>query len=713
MLHLFRRYEKVIYIGITTVTIISFVFFGTYGTLNTGHETKDEPLFEAVDGSVVKRSEVERLSRFLSSDLFESVLSGSPLGANFLNDGVIRKDFIESGVGPLLIRYLGSEDVISTKERHYRPYHHPESTFVSSEMIWNQFAPRLKTAFDVFKTGEFKTIEDAFRAKANLYLMESTFPHPMLRQVLAFQLQQQKWLKPDPNLNQTDLALFGYHTTRDWFGDNFLKRCAEVILNVAKKAEFEGYRVTLEAAEADLLRNGEHAYHAHRRPEVAKSIPDYVRQELRLLGFDQGEAVKLWRSVLMFRTYLKDHTTSVVNEGTLLKPFFEGEHEEIVVETHTLQTQLALGSFKDLLQVESYLEGVALGETYPFPREWKESFEVAQSTPELALKKYKVEVKELSLKQLGALIPLKEVWAYEESEGGKAELMKLFPTMALGGDLSPETQKLVDQKARLQLIERHPLKVDEALQKSTPKEMNWNIYKSGGKSPLKGIESQEIVDKLEAGNTHFVVRGDDLIYEVSVVDRPEHWEIANLQQAKEAGQLDRLVNQRLQKKYEEVKASLFQNEDGSIKAFAEVKDELAEATYRGLIHKLKRVAPQVESLDLLAGYRFVPYLETGVAGEGQFAFVVKEDRFLKGQETPLPFNELVQLPKGESSSVFVKRGLPLYVKVTEQGIRNFSLPLSTSLAKANRQIEEAALQAFFGDLLVEISGKGAFSRSDV
>jgi len=709
MLHMFRRYEKAIYLTITFVTILSFTFFGTYGTLSTP-EVKDEPVFQAVDGSTVKRHEVERLTRFLSSDLFESIVSGSPVGANFLNDGVIRKDFIETGVATQVMKTLSTSEIVSAKEKYYRPYRHPDSSIISVEGVWGQFAPRLKTAFDQYKQGEFASKEDAFQAKTNLYLLESTFPAPMLRQVLSFQLQQQKWLKPDPALNYTDLSLFGYHTTREWFGDAFVKRCAEVILNVARKAEKEGYRVPLQAAEADLIHNGEVAFQQHRKPEIAKTVQDYIRQELRVLGLDLGEASSLWRSVMLFRSYLKDHTSSIANEATLLRPFYEGEHEELALQVHTLDPKLALGTFEDLQKMEMYLQGVGEGASYPFPVAWKKTEEVFQSAPELVLKSYRVDVKELSLKQIGAEIPLRDVWAYEESDAGREELLKTFPVLANRGDMDGETQKRVDAKARLLLVEQHPERIEDALAEAPSKEMVVTLFKKGGKSPLKGIEAAAFLKKLEGHETVFTLKGEGVVYQVSPIEWPSDWKVATFIEARDAGQLDRMVDERLVNLHDEVKDTLFIQPNGQPKPYSEVKRELAEAYFRTLLHQLKRVQPKLDSPDLLAGYRFFTYLEGGKFAEGEFAPIVKQEKVLKGQSGAFPYAELVQLEPGVTSSIRVYEGMPQYVVVDSKGTRDFSQSFSTSIARTNHQLETAVLQALFDDLLMEMSSKTAYSK---
>lgn len=481
-------------------------------------------------------------------------------------------------------------------------------------------------------------------------------------------------------------------------------------MNVARKAEKEGYRVPLQAAEADLIHNGEVAFQQHRKPEIAKTVQDFVRQELRALGLDLGEAASLWRSVLLFRSYLKDHTSSVANEATLLRPFYEGEHEELVLETHTLDPKLALGTFEDLQRMELYLQGTGEGASYPFPLAWKKAEEVAETSPDIVLKHFCADVKELSLKQIGAEIPLREVWAFEESESGRDELLKTFPVLSLKGKMDGETQKRVDAKARLLLVEQNPQRIEDALADAPSKEMNLTLFKKGGKSPLKGIEASALLKKLEGRETVFILKGEGVVYQVSPIEWPADWKVASYSEARDAGQLDRMVDERLTNLYNEVKDTLFIQPNGQTKPYVDVKRELAEAYFRTLLHQLKRVQPKLDSPDLLAGYRFYTYLEGKEYATGEFAPIVKQEKVLKGQGGAFPYIELVRLQQGSPSTIRVHEGLPLYVIVESKGTRDFSQSFSTSVARVNHQLDTAVLQALFDDLLTEISAKTAYSK---
>ena len=61
MLQLFRKYQRYLYILITTVIVISFSFFGTYGTLSDG-SFREQIAFTTVNGTDVTRHELDEWS---------------------------------------------------------------------------------------------------------------------------------------------------------------------------------------------------------------------------------------------------------------------------------------------------------------------------------------------------------------------------------------------------------------------------------------------------------------------------------------------------------------------------------------------------------------------------------------------------------------------------------------------------------------------------
>lgn len=264
MLGFFRKYQRYFFIVVTVVVIVSFSFFGTYNTIDNA-AIRDVPVFVAIDGTKISRADLDQLVWFISTDMEDKINLGGMWGPNFLNDGVVNKDFIQTGLAQTLaMQYPGEiEKDLGTrleKEKRYTLYSHPQAQFLNVENAWNYLAPDIKQSFHELRSSSSAVSPEAFKARTRLYEGEKKLPALALRRILLYQQQQYSWLTPDPNLQNADLSLFGYHTLDDWFGPRFLRLVAEFIINSSIIAEQRGYQVTKDEALADLLQNSEASF---------------------------------------------------------------------------------------------------------------------------------------------------------------------------------------------------------------------------------------------------------------------------------------------------------------------------------------------------------------------------------------------------------------------------------------------------------------------
>jgi hypothetical protein len=197
MLGFLRKHQKYFFVLITIVIVTSFSFFGTYGTLG-GNDIHEQVAFTTVAGKQITRGQLEEFSQFISTDQEDSKLYGGSLGPNFLNDGVIRKDFLESGLAAILVQQYEPElkaDLITkhSREAHYKPYAHPEAPFVSSATVWNYFAPEIVKNLETVQKTAAPSSDEAVQAKIALYLAERRLPSPYLKQILT-QQERQKFI---------------------------------------------------------------------------------------------------------------------------------------------------------------------------------------------------------------------------------------------------------------------------------------------------------------------------------------------------------------------------------------------------------------------------------------------------------------------------------------------------------------------------------------
>ncbi|MFN4174658.1 MAG: hypothetical protein ACK4HV_06105, partial [Parachlamydiaceae bacterium] len=361
MIRFIQKYQWYFYIVITTVIVISFSFFGTYGSLqSTGNY--DQVALTTVGGEKVSRGELEQFAYFISSDSLDKMMAGPQPGYNFLNDGVIRKNFLETGLGVELISSFEPDlkkdlDVKLSREKNYKPYQNPKAPFISSEMAWSYFAPSIRQDLEFLKSSVNPLDRSALQARINLYLAEKQFPAQMLSRVLRYQESQYGWLEPDPFLNQADLSLFGYHTIDDWFGPRFTRLVAEFIYNAAAIAESKGYSVSSEEAFADLARNAEKSFQELKSQKMMPYATSqaYMNDQIRRMGLEPKRAVKIWQKVLLFRRLFGDVANIQIVDSKTSEPFFKYADQMVEGNLYRLPESLRFNEFKDLYFFETYL----------------------------------------------------------------------------------------------------------------------------------------------------------------------------------------------------------------------------------------------------------------------------------------------------------------------------------------------------------------------
>ena len=545
MLNFFRRFQKGIFVAITIMIVVSFSFFGTNGAAD--RQIRDEEVFTAIDGQSVKRSEIEALAAFLSTDAKDQLNWGVPLGANFLNDGVIRNDFLKLGLGRLLFEeyYPDLKEEWEGKwkrERTFQTYRHPDASYFSADAIWSHFAPQLKESLKAYKASSIENAGAHFEKKANLYLAEGDFSENMLRQVLYFQMQQAKWIKPDRNLQQQNLALFGYRNLNDWFGHDFTRLVASFILNASKVALKQGYKVSYEEALFDLKNRAMKAFESQKQnPLMTFTDPNaYLREQLRYLGMDLGQAAESWQKVLLFRKLFNDLGSAVVVDRETFLPFVDYVSKQVEVVAYQLPKEMQIRDFRQMQRFETYLKLAAKESNGLIPTKWQREDEVIT---ELLMKRYLVSIKEADHKNLSQKISLKALWDWQVSDAGWKKLSDQFTALSLAAAESPEerfaaldqldesTKELVDQKTRIHMTEEHPDWIEEALAMAPAEKKTLVFYKKAIKPPLKGMKDSEKavamldLNELNSENPPVVTLRDvgDKTWQMTLYDRSPNW----------------------------------------------------------------------------------------------------------------------------------------------------------------------------------------------
>lgn len=655
MLGFFRKYQRYFFLVITVVIVISFSFFGTYNAL-PNEEFRAQPAFRAVDGTLISRTELNEMIAFLATDMDDKLLFGGMWGPNFLNDGVIKKDFLQTGIAEILAMQYATEiapdfEKRMALEKRYSLYTHPEANFISTSTAWSYFAPSMLSNYEALQKANATLDPAAFSARVKLYLGEKSFSPQMLKQVLRYQERQYSWVKPDDRLDQIDLSLFNYHTVEDWFGPRFIGIVAEFVINSAKVAEERGYRVTKAEVLADLTRNSDQSFQQNiRSPHLAvTSSQEYFSEQLRRMGMDQNRVIKIWQNVLLARRLFQDAGNSIFVSPIMFSDFVDYAKESINGELYQLPKELKLGDYRALQKFQVYLDKVALQTKQEkagplLPTTFKKVSDVAKSTPELVQKRYLLEVAQVDKNSLLPKISIKETWNWEIAEANWGKLKKEFPELGLKkGDtqqerfaalegLSDKVRAKVDAYARTELLATHLEWIDKALDGETGNQVSIGLpLKGPAGDPFTGItdasalivlldkasvegsertKEQEAADKklaqFSSDNRHF--------YKIKVIERTPNEEVLTFAEANRKGILDKLVDSILQAHYLKIRDAQpekFQKADKSWKELADVKDLVADSYFSDTLKAVQEQNGESDKLtgSLAAPKRLLPYVK--------------------------------------------------------------------------------------------------------
>lgn len=662
MLEFFRRYQRAFFWVIFVFVAISFSFFGTFNAISS-MRVNTSTAFTAVDGTTVTQGEVDELAAFISTDAEDKVAMGGIWGPNFLNDGVIRKDFLDTGLALVLAQkfapILGADlQGKLDREKKYTPYKHPQAPFLGANSVWNYFAPDINAHLSLLQQQSDATSQEAMEARINLYLAEKKFPEPMLKQILMYQQKQYGWLKPDDSIVRSDLSLFGYHSVSDWFGQRFSKLIAEFIINSAIQAKGLGYSVSREEALADLLRNSAASYQQLADyPQIGVSNgADYFKQQLQRMNMDQNQAARIWQQVLLFRR-LYGHAGNLPLVGQLAFDrfgAFAGEGVEGVL--YALPKSLQINNFHMLQALETYLKAVARKPSDPLalPATYYSVNEVRDRNPELVQKRYILNIASVDKKSLQGRVSVSEMWNWQLTDAGWEKLKNEFPELAAGKNNKPENRQAildnldkqlrakVDFYARRMIVDEHPDWLADALAKAPAEKEEVAISYRGGSTPFVDLKDNasliQLLDAAPVGEEALYSEKADEIaaharlqrfsaddqhyYRIEVVEKPKQAEIIPFKEAYARGLIDPLLDASLKGYYTSIRdknPERYKRSDGNWKTFDEVQNDIAAEYFAILLKNIRddavssglvpKDAPPLSN-DRLASLRFYKYVRT-------------------------------------------------------------------------------------------------------
>lgn len=693
MLHLFRKYQRFLFIVITVIIIISFSFFGTYSTIGS-ISTHDQPAFTAVDGKPISRGEVEAMALFIGTDREDKLMFGGMWGPNFFNDGVIRQNFLNTGMAEILAHQYRAEllpDLQTRYEREarYSPYAHPQAPFINANVAWGYFAPEIQRDLESIKKAKGPFDQDAFPARVRLYLTEKQFPQSLLKQVLRYQERQYQWVQADPGLDQADLSLFGYHTVEDWFGPRFIRLASEFIINSAKIAEEKGYKVSNEEALADLMRNSQISFQENKSSPYLglANSEEYFQEQLRRMGMDKTKAIKIWRQVLLFRRLYQDFGNSAIADPTTYESYLEYSKETSQGDLYKLPAVLALSHYRSLQKFEFYLNAVSKRpQSGPalldLPTTFYTPSEVAKKHPELVKKTYLLNVAKVDANSLQGKVSVKQMWEWQTTDANWDILKKNFPEIGIAKANNPDerfsaleslddnTRVKVNAFSRKAIVEANPEWLEKALADAPFKQTTVELRSKGGSFPIEGITNRDeffkLLDQATVGQVNHNPNEADKklarftsdnrhVYSIKVISREGKDEILTYVEADNDGTIGKLLDAELEKHYKKIRESAtadYQKADKTWREFAEVSEKVADSYFAKLIEEIKKDYQANKAQ--LAGISEEPRIFTGdfAASHRFFAYVRKvKDAIMKDPESAIPqytatSKEVMKIEKG-------------------------------------------------------------------
>lgn len=618
MLNFLRRYQKIFFIIITGIIIISFCFFGTYGTLGQAEKVPDKEVTKGVCGKPIMQHELMALQHLLQSSYLDILVSERRDMPNFFNNGVIEKDFIASGLGAMLLScYYDDlkEDLEArlNKIRHFQAYVHPESHQISVELLWSKAAPDFFSRYQQLKTKKDLTQEQTISLLTSLYLDQFKLSPYQLKRMLLAQ-QKQLGVSFDPVLQQTDLALFGFRSLEDWFGPRFISLAAQCILNAAQIAQEKGYVVGTEEVRADLYANIYQAYQGVMQKETLTNdeLERYYQNKMRSFGLDETLLVEAWKSVMLFRRLFDDGSSSVLIDPLVYRQFDDFAKQNAHVTIYQLPQAFQLKDFREVMKLQVYLEAIAEGtvKDLRFPEQFASVDQIEKRCPELVQRDMHIQWKAISKEQLSQDISIKETEKWECRDENWEILVKNFAEiksvakeqrLAYLNGLDEEQRFKIDQFARFKMLDGQIEKIQTAFAQAPVN--NATIGRSK-KLPFPGkIPEEEVFALIQQASLsdqapnqanqrlhHYSGDGIHFLW-IDVLSREDAKKVLTFERAQKEGILDQILDKRLEEAYADVRRKFpqsFQQTNGGWKPFTEVKDLIGKYVFSDLLKSIEQ-----------------------------------------------------------------------------------------------------------------------------
>ncbi|MFA6119311.1 MAG: SurA N-terminal domain-containing protein [Parachlamydiales bacterium] len=619
MLSFLRKYQKIFFVIIAVVIVVTFSFFGTQGVISEVKKVKDEDIAQAVDGSKIKLSEIEKMSLFLSSDSEDYSIKQTQIRANLFNDGVLKNDIFQSGIAKIIFEKYFDKLAPSLKSKFekakkYRPFVHYYDSSISAEAIWQNYKPEISDLLKKVKEQKELNLEFC-KLYIDLYNEQMNFHPESLRKIIYFQ-EKQKNAQTDPRILQDSFAIFGYDNAVEWFGKDFIDLISQFIINTSHIAESKGYKVSVKEVNIDLMTNLKKAL----KNQTDISLAESYKRMLKILGMDDKSAIDVWQKVMLFRKYYKDVSNTVLLDNLPYKEFLDFSATTAKVKVYDLPKHLQMNNFEDLMQLEMYLMATAdKSGALDIPNSFKAIDQIEKEYPQLIEKQYQLNVKHTNLRQAAQKIKVKDMYFWQLDDKNYSNLRKNFKYLPEANSRKEKLdvfdnlevfQKMqVNDYSRISMVKENLSIIDEALNNEEAKFYDFYITLADPSFPIHFQNTAEVVELIDKNDSVAKYTQDnDNFYQIEVVKRDQNKQLVSFEKAKNQEIIAKILDDYLVKEFEDLKKSNPKFKD--VEDFDSVRSEVASIAFSEIISKLKALNLSKElSNDAVSKYRLYPYVE--------------------------------------------------------------------------------------------------------
>lgn len=737
MLGFLKKYQKIFFVFVALLVGTSVMFVGLLP--KNLSSAGDRTLFKTVTGKKVKQSHYDGLKALLTTNNGELLIYGQNLGMNFFPEDVFTQNIVE----PKLIGLIAEKkkDELQkfwleqqAREKHYKPYSHPQMSNVSAESIWLKHAPRIPELLKQIQAEQDPS--KLFSLRSELFLEENNFSPFALWQFLSEKQSQYQWVQKDEAMAPFAISLFGYRSLQDWFGEKMMDYVCQFVLQVSSMAKQKGYQASYKEAESSLLKLNDLCFKQLQflgLKEFSDST-SYFQAKLNRLGMNRMQMISLWREVLTFQNFLNEAAHSVLLDDLTLNDFEQYATEQVEVCRYQPPEYLKFKSLNDLAKFETYLTALGkptgeIGLNFVM----KPIEELEKDFPQLIEQSVDIEYKEMDVNQATISVSVQDIWNWKVDPKNCQELVARFPKLkvdekmsirdyqAAFDDVDYFTQMQIDQHIRQQLLKQDENWLALALEKTQNKKDIFKARRSGYKLPFKGLELSSKKQKFlkqffEAGEaSKFVepVTFDDVhFYQIISVNALEDPKLVSYQDLLLDKTAEKMLHQTLIKAH---KKGAFKEQD-----FAKVKDKVIKE-YIAPIEKaivddytaFSGSAPQHLNDLFYCKYRLYSPMRDALeyytkqesvdcepyAFNSFWKIDSSNDVLIRHQSNSRDMEKLMGSAEGEWSSVEFKSRIPVFTQVLFKKSKLEGHPMQKQL---HARLSQEAISALATELLDQV-----------